>query len=124
KIGDIAGYFVGSAIGKHHPFKRLSPGKTTEGCLGSLVAGGLAGALLGAVGWLPEGRGVAAGLGIGLVLNLAAQAGDLLESYIKRTAGVKDSSGWMGASGGVLDVTDSLLLTVPAALVVWGLPIG
>lgn len=124
KVGDIAGYFVGSACGKTHPFPRLSPGKTTEGCLGSLVAGGAAGALLESLDALPGPDGIKWGITIGLLINLAAQAGDLLESYIKRSAGVKDSSGWMGASGGVLDVTDSLLLTVPVALWIWGLPLG
>jgi phosphatidate cytidylyltransferase len=60
----------------------------------------------------------------GLVLNLAAQAGDLLESKVKRSAGVKDSSGWLGPAGGLLDVVDSLLLTVPTALVSWPLLFG
>lgn len=124
KVGDIAGYYVGSAIGKHHPFKRLSPGKTTEGCLGSLAAGGLAGALLAHFGALPGAPGVLAGLLFGLAINLAAQAGDLLESHVKRTAGVKDSSPWLGASGGFLDVVDSLLLTTPVAILLWHGPLG
>ena len=117
KVGDIAGYFVGSAIGKHHPFKNLSPGKTTEGCLGSLVAGALVGGVLFWAGWI-QGD-FARGMLIGAVLNIAAQAGDLLESKVKRTTGVKDSSTWLGASGGFLDVVDSLLLTVPTMMVLW-----
>ncbi|MHC4263623.1 MAG: phosphatidate cytidylyltransferase [Planctomycetota bacterium] len=124
KVGDIAGYYVGSAIGKHHPFKRLSPGKTTEGCLGSLVAGGIAGAAFGAAGGLPGEAGPGIGALVGLSINVASQAGDLLESYVKRTAGVKDSSTWLGASGGFLDVTDSLLLSVPVALLTWGAAFG
>jgi phosphatidate cytidylyltransferase len=52
-------------------------------------------------------------------VNLAAQAGDLLESWVKRKAGVKDSSGLFGPSGGLLDQLDSLLLAVPVALVAW-----
>jgi phosphatidate cytidylyltransferase len=52
------------------------------------------------------------------VLNIAAQAGDLLESWFKRTGGVKDSGTLFGPSGGVLDVVDSLLLTGPVFLVV------
>jgi phosphatidate cytidylyltransferase len=59
------------------------------------------------------------GLAAGAAVNLAAQAGDLLESWIKRGAGVKDSGTWFGPSGGVLDLVDSLLLAVPAALLVW-----
>ena len=82
---------------------------------GTAVGGGLAGA-----GLLPAGSlGVLGGLLAGLVLNLAAQAGDLLESCVKRRSGVKDSGRLMGASGGLLDVVDSLLLTVPATVCGW-----
>ncbi len=120
KIGDTAGYFVGSAIGKRHPFPRISPGKTVEGCLASFAAGTLAGGILVATGNLPDGPlGLFGGLLAGAVTNLAAQAGDLVESWIKRRAGVKDSSGWLGPAGGVLDVVDSLLLSVPVALLAW-----
>jgi len=123
KVGDIAGYYVGSAIGKFHPFPRISPGKTHEGCLGSLAAGTVAGGLLVAIGLLPKGElGLAGGLLAGAVTNLAAQAGDLCESWLKRRAGVKDSGTWFGPSGGVLDLVDSLLFTVPAALLFWPSP--
>ena len=54
-------------------------------------------------------------------MNLASQAGDLLESVVKRRAGVKDSGTLFGPSGGVLDVVDSLLLSVPTALATWPL---
>lgn len=119
KIGDIAGYYGGSLWGRHHPFPRISPGKTTEGCLVSALAGLLAGAAAAHFGWLP---GTAAqGLVAGLLINVAAQAGDLFESFVKRRAGVKDSGTWFGPSGGLLDLADSLLLTVPAALLLWPL---
>lgn len=118
KVGDVAGYYAGSAFGRSRPFPRISPGKTTEGCVASLVAGTAAGALCVAAGLLP-GERVGAGLLAGAGLNLAAQGGDLLESWLKRRAGVKDSGSWFGPSGGVLDLVDSLLLTVPAALVLW-----
>jgi phosphatidate cytidylyltransferase len=114
KIGDNAGYFVGRSIGKTHPFPNLSPGKTTAGCVASLVAGIAAGAALAATGVLPELHGGVLGGGLlGAGMNLAAQAGDLLESRVKRLAGVKDSSAVFGPSGGVLDVVDSLLLSAP-----------
>lgn len=120
KIGDVAGYYVGNAIGRSHPFPQLSPGKTTEGCLGSLFAGTLAGALVVATGLLPMPTwGYAGALLLGGVTNVAAQAGDLLESGVKRFTQVKDSGPWFGPAGGVLDLLDSLLLTVPTAALLW-----
>lgn len=122
KVGDVAGYYVGSAIGKRRPFPKISPGKTVAGCWGSFVVGTLAGGALVLAGALPSGPwGLAGGLAAGAAVNLAAQAGDLLESWMKRGAGVKDSGTWFGPSGGVLDLVDSLLLAVPAALAVWPL---
>jgi predicted CDP-diglyceride synthetase/phosphatidate cytidylyltransferase len=120
KVGDIAGYFVGSAIGKSHPFPKISPGKTTAGCVASLVAGTVAGWIAVATGLLPQASwGVAGALLAGAGVNLAAQAGDLFESWVKRRAGVKDSGTWFGPSGGVLDLIDSLLFSIPAALWLW-----
>jgi len=120
KIGDTAGYYVGGSIGKTHPFPGISPGKTTAGCVASLVAATALGGVLSATGVLPEGRfGLAGGLAAGALLNVAAQAGDLLESLVKRRAGVKDSSTWFGPSGGLLDQLDSLLLSIPMALLTW-----
>ncbi|MDE0904079.1 MAG: phosphatidate cytidylyltransferase [Planctomycetota bacterium] len=119
KIGDVAGYYVGSAIGKRHPFPRLSPGKTWAGCVGSLVAGIIASVLCINGGLLPEPHlGVLGAVLIGAIINLASQAGDLLESAFKRHAGVKDSGGLFGPSGGFLDLVDSLLLSAPALLLV------
>lgn len=116
KAGDIAGYYVGMRIGRSHPFPTISPGKTTAGCVASLLAGMGAGAFLAARGWLPgEPVALTTGLLIGAVVNLVAQSGDLLESAVKRRVGVKDSGPWMGASGGLLDVLDSFLLTAPLA---------
>lgn len=120
KIGDTAGYYVGNAIGRRHPFPTISPGKTVAGCVGSLVAATLAGGACVAGGLLPDRPlGIAGGLLAGALMNLAAQSGDLLESWVKRRAGVKDSSRVFGPSGGVLDQIDSLLLTVPMAVATW-----
>lgn len=122
KIGDVFGYYVGSMIGKSHPFPKLSPGKTTAGCVGSLIAGCAFGAACVWWGLLPSADyGYLGGVVAGGVVNLASQAGDLLESKVKRTAGVKDSGTLFGPSGGFLDLTDSLLLSVPVALLVWPL---
>lgn len=120
KIGDTCGYYVGSAIGKSHPFPRISPGKTTAGCVGSFVGATAMGGVLWASHVVPDGRlGLAGALLAAGIVNLAAQAGDLLESLVKRKAGVKDSSGIFGPSGGLLDQIDSLLISVPVACVVW-----
>jgi len=119
KVGDIFGYFVGRKIGRRHPFPSLSPGKTLAGCVASLAAGCAAGA-----GLAPEllpGVSVLSGALLGAGLNLSAQAGDLAESWVKRRTGVKDSSSWVGAAGGVLDVVDSVLFTAPTAVFLWPL---
>lgn len=126
KIGDIAGYYVGSAIGKTRPFKAISPGKTTAGCVASLVAGMGFAVVLDAFGVLaPNGYDpLWNGAAWGAAVNLAAQAGDLFESWVKRRATVKDSGTWFGPSGGVLDLVDSLLFTLPLAYFAWPFFLG
>ncbi len=120
KIGDNFGYFVGRSIGRSHPFSTISPNKTTAGCVASLGGGIATGLAFAALGGLPAGRyGLLGAALFGGLVNLGAQAGDLIESVVKRRAGVKDSSGLVGASGGVLDVVDSLLVAVPVGLAVW-----
>ena len=120
KIGDTCGYYVGGSIGKTHPFPRISPGKTTAGCVASLVGCVVVIGGLYLAGLTPDARYGVWGVLVGAaVVNLAAQAGDLLESWAKRKAGVKDSSTWFGPSGGLFDQVDSLLLTIPTAVLVW-----
>jgi len=120
KIGDNAGFFVGRAIGKRHPFPKISPGKTVAGCVASLVAGIAGGALI-----LPFTLGertpaqYALGALVGGLINVAAQASDLSESWVKRRAGVKDSSALLGPSGGLLDVIDSLFFAAPLGLLLF-----
>lgn len=125
KVGDIAGYYVGNALGDrfpHHPFPRTSPNKTAVGCWASLLAGTLAGGLFVMGDVLGAARfGVLSGLAAGALVNVASQAGDLLESRAKRFCGVKDSAATFGPSGGFLDLVDSLLLSVPTALLTWPL---
>ncbi len=109
---DTTAYFVGRAVGKHPLAPHLSPKKTWEGSIGSMV-GSLA------VGWafsywikVP----LAHLLAMAAVGNVAGQMGDLLESAYKRSAGVKDSGGLLPGHGGVLDRIDALILCIP---VVW-----
>lgn len=128
KVGDIAGYYFGNLLGRTHPFPRLSPGKTTEGCLASLISGVLVAVLLTHLGFLGDPRlGWLSGALFGAGVNLTAQAGDLYESSLKRRAGVKDSGTTFGPSGGMLDLVDSFLFAAPLAAFVgpllfrWGI---
>ncbi len=120
KFGDTCGYYVGSTLGKTHPFPKISPGKTVAGCVGSFVGVTAMSGILWYAHVVPDGRfGLWGALAAGATLNIAAQAGDLLKSWTKRRAGVKDSSTIFGPAGGLLDQVDSLLLAVPMALVTW-----
>jgi len=130
--GDIFAYFVGKAIGRHLMSPRISPKKTWEGAAASVLASV-------AVGWLLFQNALpisTALLRVGLierrdglfgleqpamgnvivltiVLNIAAQLGDLVESLIKRGAGVKDSGALLPGHGGMLDRIDALLFAAP-----------
>ena len=109
KAGDSAAYFVGRTVGKR-PLCWVSPKKTWEGAVAGALAGPAAAAILGWCFGLP----LHLGLSFGLVVNLAGQGGDLLESWLKRCCGVKDSGRTFGELGGALDLLDALLLAGPA----------
>ncbi|MFQ5816783.1 MAG: phosphatidate cytidylyltransferase [Terriglobia bacterium] len=112
-VGDTAAYYGGRVLGRHKLAPRVSPGKTMEGSLASLVATLAVGFwLVRRMGWFPDSSLIHA-LALPLALNLAAQMGDLVESALKRGAGVKDSSQLLPGHGGMLDRIDSLLLAVP-----------
>ena len=108
---DTGAYCVGSLIGKHKMFPRVSPGKSWEGLIGGFVVSLLA-------GWIfslfVHEYAVWQWLLIALIVSLAGTFGDLMESLMKRTIGVKDSGSFMPGHGGVLDRFDSVLLAVPA----------
>ncbi|MEM7204078.1 MAG: phosphatidate cytidylyltransferase [Planctomycetota bacterium] len=115
KGGDIGAYFVGSAIGRHKLIPHVSGGKTIEGAVGSLVAS--CALAVGLSKWLMPATaevGLTGAVAIGIMLNVSAQVGDLVESLLKRNCGVKDSSRLLPAHGGVLDLIDSLLFAFPA----------
>jgi CDP-diglyceride synthetase len=126
KFTDIGAYFFGSAIGRHKLIPWLSPGKSWEGLVGGVVVGaGACTALVGLTGWYTaEGAlrfGAQLNIGqagvFGAVVGLAGQFGDLCESLLKRSAGVKDSGAVVPEFGGVLDIIDSVLLSAPVAAV-------
>ncbi len=102
---DTVSYFTGRLWGRHRLAPSISPGKTYEGAAGGLVAAGIAAALLAPL--TPLTPATAAGLG--LLLGAAGQVGDLAESYLKRSAGAKDSGGLLPGHGGLLDRTDSVV---------------
>jgi len=133
--GDIFAYFVGKSIGRHRMSPRISPNKTWEGAIASIAASVLVGVI-----WFQHAAGLSSSLlHMGLidrrsglfgleqphlwpiivlsaVVNIAAQLGDLVESLIKRGAGVKDSGSILPGHGGMLDRIDAMLFAVP---VVW-----
>lgn len=124
---DIAAYFGGKTFGRRKLAPGISPGKTWEGAVSGLV-----GVFLLAAGWLwADARGVGSGTSLyaqlwtlGPLLAVAcltfmvamSVVGDLVESLVKRSAGVKDSSGLLPGHGGVLDRVDALLPVLPLAM--------
>ena len=133
--GDIFAYFAGKAIGRHRMSPEISPKKTWEGAVASVVASVVIGTL-----WFQHGAAISTfflqsglierrdgmfGLQqppllvivvLSAIVNIAAQLGDLVESLIKRGAGVKDSGAILPGHGGMLDRIDAMLFAVP---VVW-----
>jgi phosphatidate cytidylyltransferase len=118
--GDIAALYVGRNFGRTKLAPRISPNKSWQGTAASLIASLLIAAALVALGGkLPPGTLHYGGplvhwLGLAVVLNVFAQVGDLVESAIKRGAGVKDSGVMLPGHGGILDRIDALLLAAPA----------
>ena len=121
--GDIAALYVGRAWGRHRMTPSLSPKKTWEGALGSVAGSLLAtGALLGLSALFEmwdstllsfRDEEVWYWLVMAVVVNMAAQVGDLAESALKRSVGVKDSGDLLPGHGGILDRIDALLLAAP-----------
>ena len=105
---DIGAYFVGRAIGRTKLAPSISPGKTVEGLIGGVIAAALLGGAW--VIYLDLSRVL---LILAPLFALAAQGGDLFESWIKRRVGVKDSGHWLPGHGGLLDRLDGL---VPVAV--------
>lgn len=108
---DIGAFYSGRLFGKHKLAPRVSPGKTVEGLLGGLVASWIA-AMVFQRYWMKDFEWIEI-LVLATALNLAGVLGDLVESAMKRGAGVKDSSALIPGHGGVLDRIDSLLFAIP-----------
>jgi phosphatidate cytidylyltransferase len=116
KSSDIGAYFTGRLLGKHKLIVWLSPGKTWEGLVGGVALAGLIAATTG--GLMLDIRPLPSLLilaGVGALLAVVGQFGDLIASLFKRDAGLKDSSRILPGFGGVLDVMDSPILVAPVA---------
>jgi phosphatidate cytidylyltransferase len=120
-VGDTAAYLGGRAFGSRKLAPTISPNKTVEGLLIGMVVAVLAVWFAGLYqDWL---SGVQAVL-LGLAIAVAAPLGDLLESYLKRDAGTKDTGRAFGAHGGALDRIDAILFTAIAGYYVWHAMLG
>jgi phosphatidate cytidylyltransferase len=114
KFADMGAYLVGSRIGRHQMMSHISPAKTWEGFFASLVFAVAASCSLillmpRHLAWLNFLHGTI----LGLLIGIAAVVGDLGESIIKRSTGVKDSGALLPGIGGMLDLIDSLLFSAP-----------
>ena len=109
--GDSAAYYVGSSWGKRKLYPEVSPKKSIEGALGGL-AGSLAGAVVFKLLWFPDLPLIHC-LVVALFAAVLAQLGDLFESLLKRSFGVKDSGMIIPGHGGILDRLDSILFAAP-----------
>ena len=110
-MGDTGAYYAGSRLGKHKLYPKISPGKTIEGSIGGLL-GSIVGALIFRKYFLSQlevYHCVILALGLGVM----GQLGDLCESMLKRSVGVKDSGSLLPGHGGMLDRIDSIIFSAP-----------
>ncbi len=108
---DSAAYYTGCAFGKHRLYPLVSPKKSIEGAIGGLI-GSLCGTLLAKFTFFPQ-LTLSDAVATAIVVGMVGQAGDLFESLLKRSFGVKDSGTIIPGHGGVLDRLDSILFAAP-----------
>lgn len=113
-LNDTGAYLVGSMIGKRKLFERISPKKSWEGFFGGLAVALIASQ---ALAWYAPQVSWYNWLGLSATVVLFGTWGDLIESLLKRTLGVKDSGNMLPGHGGMLDRFDSLMLSAPAAYI-------
>ena len=117
-VNDACAYMLGSLIGKHKMWTKHSPGKTWEGTISGVLIAALVGAGVAAL-WPAacDGADVWHGAVLGLTCGVVGTLGDLVESMLKRSVGLKDSGKILPGHGGFLDRFDSLLVLIPFAVV-------
>ena len=109
---DSAAFYTGSAFGKNRLYPQVSPKKSVEGAIGGLF-GSMGGTLLAKYTFFPQ-LTIADALITAVVIGTLGQTGDLFESLLKRSFGVKDSGNCIPGHGGVLDRLDSIIFAAPA----------
>ena len=124
---DTGAYCFGSLLGRHKLFPRISPGKSWEGSIGGGITVLVVAALIGyysgntltlsAQGSLHASLSTIVWMGLGLIVVVFGTLGDLVESLLKRTLGIKDSGNIIPGHGGMLDRFDSSLMAIPAAVI-------
>ncbi len=112
-LNDTGAYYTGTLIGKHKLAPKISPGKTIEGTVGGIVVCILAGLIVNFLFGYPLSSDWT--IAFALLVGIAAILGDLVESSIKRGAGMKDSGDIVPGHGGVLDRFDSLIFVFPVS---------
>lgn len=108
---DTAAYYTGSLFGKHRLYPQVSPKKSIEGAVGGLF-GSIAGTLLARASFFPQ-LTITDVLLTAIIIGVVGQTGDLFESLLKRSFGVKDSGSIIPGHGGVLDRLDSIIFAAP-----------
>jgi phosphatidate cytidylyltransferase len=111
-MNDVGGYIAGVLFGKHPMAPKISPKKSWEGFVGSLLFGTAAGVCMAIFGL---GVPFWVGIILGVALVAVGTCGDLIESMIKRDIGIKDMSSFLPGHGGIMDRLDSLLIAAPVA---------
>ncbi len=110
-VCDSAAFFIGTPLGKHKLFKRVSPNKSWEGAIAGFVFSIIT--IIALKSFLVDFLSWQDAIVIGIITGSAGQVGDLIESLIKRDCSVKDSSSIIPGHGGIFDRFDSLLFTAP-----------
>lgn len=117
KMTDIGGLFIGRFFGKSQLMPKISPNKTVAGAIGGIIFSCLTSLCFAAIAGFDEQSPLGISLGqslfLGIIIGIFAEVGDLAESLLKRDGKIKDSNSYIPGLGGILDLIDSLIFTIP-----------